>query len=138
MVWERSEGDLASSASETQRPSSSSQMASVYSIGAQASSAMFPMASRIVFLTVTAREKGTPAVRQASTTLWEKYTESARTMICAVMPIARTVARASRSRLAAPLPEPAEPLRSLAATMTGAQVDVLTVTIWKCGPRALA
>ncbi|MGW7694363.1 hypothetical protein ACWGMA_36820 [Streptomyces asiaticus] len=48
------------------------------------------------------------------------------TMICAVMPIVRTVARASRSSDAAPLPEHAEPLRSLLATMTGTRVDVLT------------
>ncbi|MEU1567004.1 hypothetical protein ABZ504_42670 [Streptomyces mirabilis] len=98
-------GISATSASETQHSSSSSQTAALYSIGVQASSAMFTMASRTVFLTATAREKQTPAVRLASTTLWEKYAESARTMIWAVIPIARTVARASRSRLAAPLPE---------------------------------
>lgn len=55
-------------------------------------------------------EKCAPALRQTSTTLWEKYAEAARTMICAVMPIARTVASALRSRLAAPLPETAQPL----------------------------
>jgi hypothetical protein len=121
----------------TQQSSSSSQTAAVYSIGVQASSAMFTMASRTVFWTATAREKRTPALWQASTTLWEKYAESARTMICAVLPIARTVASASRSRLATPLPEPAAPLRSLVATMTGAHVPVLTVTIWKCRPRTV-
>ncbi len=105
-------------------------------IGVQASSAMRAIASRIVFVTATAREEAA-AARQTATALWEKNAESARTTIRAVTPIARTVARASRSRLAAPLPEPAEPLRSRVATITGAQVDVLTVTIWKCRPRCL-
>lgn len=101
------------SASEIQRSSVSSQIALVCSIGVQASSGISTMAARMVFLTATAREKTAPALRQTSMTLCEKYAESARTTIRAVMPMARTVLRALRSRLAAPLPEFAEPLRSL-------------------------
>ncbi|MEU9763649.1 hypothetical protein [Streptomyces sp. NPDC047985] len=53
-------------------------------------------------MTATASEKSALAIRQAAMTLWEKYAKSARTVICAVVPIARTAARASRSREAAP------------------------------------
>jgi hypothetical protein len=130
-------GASAISASEIQRFSSASHTEVVYWMGVQASSAIAAMAWRIFFLTATARENRAPYARQAGTTSWEKCAESARTMIWAVMPIARTVAMASRSSDAPPLPELAEPLRSLVATITGAQVDVLTVTIWKCRPRCL-
>ncbi len=56
-------------------------------------------------------------------------------MIWPVAPMARSVFTASAIRWAAPLAEPAEPLRSREATMTGGAIGVEAVTIWKCSPR---
>ncbi|GAA1894251.1 hypothetical protein GCM10009716_00160 [Streptomyces sodiiphilus] len=83
------------------------------------------------------KEKRTPRRRQAATILWEQNAESPRTMIWPLTPMARTVLTASAIRWAAPLAEPAEPLRSREATMTGAAIGVEAVTIWKCRPRCL-
>ncbi len=71
-------GTSSISASETQRSFSGSQTAAAYLIGVQASSAMRAIASRIVFVTATAREEAA-AARQTATALWEKNAESART-----------------------------------------------------------
>ncbi|MGY5036009.1 hypothetical protein ACWC9U_35425 [Streptomyces sp. 900116325] len=50
----------------------------MYLIGVQASSAIASIATRMDFFTATARENRAPAARQTAATLWEKYTESAR------------------------------------------------------------